>query len=254
MPQHRLLPAVVGIALLAGCGSAPEPVGPTGVDELQIPTPSPAPSDFVTEVTNPWLAWSPGATWTYATTDDRDRPATYTVTIRDRATSIAGVEATTADAELVLDATGEQLAGETTYAAQDRDGNVWLLGREETGDTQGRGDAEGAGGPDVEWRAGEDGARAGLLMPATPRLGDGFVAHEVPGQAAARRSVLDLAAPAPAQVEGSGPTLLLQLWTSSEPDGVAREYYRRDTGLVARTFDPGQGNDLMLREHSAPVG
>ena len=42
------------------------------------------------------------------------------------------------------------------FFAQDRDGNVWWLGR--------------AG----EWEAGVDGARAGLVVPADPRVGDGY--------------------------------------------------------------------------------
>ena len=49
--------------------------------------------------------------------------------------------------------TGDQVVD---YYAQDRHGNVWWFGREGV------------------WRAGEDGAEAGLAMPATPRVGDGW--------------------------------------------------------------------------------
>lgn len=234
MPSRRLAPTVVGLVLLTGCGSAPAPVGPTGIDGLQIPTPSPAPSEFVSEVTNPWLAWAPRATWEYATTDTRGRAATYTVTIRDTVTSIAGVDTTVADAVLMLERTGVVLARDTTYAAQDRDGNVWQFG----GDS-----AEG------DWRAGVSGAQAGLLMPATPRVGDGFAVEQVPGREADRVTVLDLAGDLTQDVAGARSALVLERTSPTQTDPVTREYYRQGTGLVALD-DAADRNALTLTERS----
>ena len=57
------------------------------------------------------------------------------------------------------------------YFAQDRRGNVWWFGRE------------------GEWLAGEDGAQAGLAMPATPRLGDGWRAAYEAGVVDVRMTV-----------------------------------------------------------------
>src|ERR1044072_2652040 len=55
--------------LLSGCGAAgqanPTEIGPQGVDELVVPTPSPDPDDFVDDVDNPWLPFAPGTVWTY---------------------------------------------------------------------------------------------------------------------------------------------------------------------------------------------
>lgn len=203
-----------------------------------IPTPSPAPSEFVQEVTNPWLAWSPGTTWDYATTDTRGRAATFTVTIRDSLTPIAGVDTTAADAVLVLERTGAVLAQDTTYAAQDRAGNVWQFG----GDS-----ADGA------WRAGVSGAEAGLLMPATPRVGDGFVVEHVPGQEADRVTVLDLAGDPSQDVAGPRSALVLERRSPTQTDSVIREYYRQGTGLVAlddAADGRAEGNALTLTERS----
>ncbi|WP_205471412.1 hypothetical protein [Nocardioides sp. SYSU D00038] len=152
-PAGAALLVAVAVAL-AGCGSASPPSGPTGVDELTIPTPRPDPDDFVAEVDNRWLPLEPGATWTYDVTggaaDER------TVTVSDDRLEVAGV-ATTA----VTTREGPETT--TDYFAQDRDGNVWWFGR--------------AG----EWVAGEDGALAGLAMPARPRVGDGFRLALAPG-------------------------------------------------------------------------
>src|SRR5690242_18312430 len=65
----RGLGAVAAVLLaagaLTGCGASPAPLGPTGIDELTIPTPSPDPADFVADVDNPWFPLPPGTTWTY---------------------------------------------------------------------------------------------------------------------------------------------------------------------------------------------
>ena len=54
-----------------GCGSGSDPSPPTGVDGLQIPTPSIDPDDFVTGVDNPWLPLPVGAAWEYDVTGSR---------------------------------------------------------------------------------------------------------------------------------------------------------------------------------------
>ena len=51
--------------LVAGCGSAPQKSPPTGVDGLEIPTPSPDPDDFVQDIDNPYLPLRPGSRWVY---------------------------------------------------------------------------------------------------------------------------------------------------------------------------------------------
>src|SRR6478752_9663993 len=67
---RRALVALVVLPLaLTGCGSASVSSPPSGVDELVIPTPTPAPDDFVGTVDNPWLPLAPGRTWSYDVVD-----------------------------------------------------------------------------------------------------------------------------------------------------------------------------------------
>jgi hypothetical protein len=142
-----LLSGITGATAVAGCGAASSPSPPAGVDGLVVPTPSPDPDDFVAGVDNPWFPLQPDTTWRY---DVADLGGTYrlTVTVADGPT-VAGV-ATTAR---VSTEAGRTVAD---YYAQDNDGNVWWFGRQGS------------------WRAGVDGAEAGLAMPATPRVGDGY--------------------------------------------------------------------------------
>src|SRR4051795_11996408 len=65
----RVARATVLAALLAApltaCGASPTTLGPSGVDGLTIPTPSPDPADFGDAVANPWFPLAAGTVWTY---------------------------------------------------------------------------------------------------------------------------------------------------------------------------------------------
>ncbi len=150
----RSLVAALAVLALAGCGSASEPSDPAGVDALVIPTPDPDPADFVDRVDNPWFPLEPSTTRRY------DGPSASSVSISttvEPGGEVDGVPTTV----LVRTVRGE--APVRDHYAQDRAGNVWWFGRE------------------GEWAAGVDGAEAGLLMPARPRVGDGYRTVLAPG-------------------------------------------------------------------------
>ena len=204
----------LAVALTAGgCGAASPESPPSGIDELEIPTPSPDPADFVSRVDNPWLALDRGGTWTYDVTGGTS--GAMTVTVADEPVTVAGVD-TTAVAR-----TGPDGVTVVDYYAQDRQGNVWWFGRE------------------GQWRAGADGAEAGLAMPATPRLGDGWRAAYDEGSLDVVVSVAttDQAATTPA----GRFTDLVGLDTESPltPERATRAYYARGVGLVEEVTTSG---------------
>ncbi len=155
--------------LLSGCGGAPGEIGPSGVDELTIPTPSPDPADFVEGVDNRWFPLPEGARWEYRI--DHDVTASpravvdYSVRVEGATRVIQGVTCT--EVQMVgRSARGEVVVTRSTWYTQDRAGNVWLMGELMQ--------YPGTATPDWEWQAGQLGAEAGVVMPAQPRLGDGF--------------------------------------------------------------------------------
>jgi hypothetical protein len=204
---------------LAGCGSASVSGPSSGVDELTIPTPSPDPADFVAGVDNPWFPLEPGSTRTYDVSDARGNHA-LTVTA-GTGPEIAGV-ATTAR---VSSEPGNTV---TDWFAQDTDGNVWWFGRE------------------GEWRAGEDGAEAGVAMLATPRVGDGYRQAYAPGlvEDAATTVALDGSTTVPA---GTYDDLLLTEQRSALVAGTALDLsYARGVGLVEEVVVAGDYRTVRL--------
>lgn len=206
--------AVLALAL-TGCGSASEHYDATGIDELVIPTPSPAPSDFVTGIDNPWLALDAGTEATYGAQEATTR-VTFKETVEDGPT-VAGV-ATTAVVSTMTRANPSDdvlaLTQHTDYVAQDARGDVWWFGRE------------------GEWQAGADGAEAGLLMAAHPRIGDGY--RTAPGLTA---RVVGVDATVDNAIGDYDHVVVVD--TTDDEGRVERAWYASDSGLVRQETTAG---------------
>ncbi|MEJ7794297.1 MAG: hypothetical protein WKF50_02005 [Nocardioides sp.] len=213
MAPSRRLGAVFAVvaALLSACAAGPATVDPSGVDGLEIPTPTPDPTDFIEGIDNPYLPLQPGNEWVYEVTGDQ--PGTITVTVTDETREVAGVT-TTVVRDIVTDADGEVIEETSDWFAQDADGNVWHFG------------SSGS------WEAGVDGAQAGLAMAATPRVGDGYQQEFDDGEAEDRAEVLALDESLQLGSGSYDSLLVTEDTTPLAPDLVERTYYARGTGLV----------------------
>ena len=196
---------LTAVLAASGCGSESPPSPPTGLGELVIPTPSPDPADFVRGVDNPWFPLPPGATWRYRVSGAVS--GTLVVTVEKTTYDIEGVATTPVSR---TEPGGAQVVD---YYAQDRKGNVWWFGREGV------------------WRAG-DGAEAGLAMPATARIGDGWRAAYGADVVDVRCTVVvrDQAQSTPAG-EFTG-LLGIDVTDALQPGSERRRFYARGVGLV----------------------
>jgi hypothetical protein len=204
--RYAALALAVGLAVVlvaGGCSDASPDSPPSGIDELQIPTPSPDPDDFVRGVDNPWLALGPGTTRRYAVTGATT--GTLVITVEDATREVAGVATTPVRR---TESTGDEVVD---YFAQDRRGNVWWFGREGV------------------WLAGEDGAQAGVAMPAAPRLGDGW-------RAAYDADVVDVRMTVESRDEDE---VALDITNPLEPDAARRAVFERGVGLVEEVSTSG---------------
>lgn len=196
---------------MTACAGSPATVDPSGVDGLEIPTPTPDPTDFVEGIDNPYLPLRVGNEWVYEVTGEKSK--TLTVTVAEETREVVGVT-TTVVHDVVAGADGEVIEETWNWFAQDVDGNVWYFG------------SSGS------WEAGVGGAQAGLAMAATPRLGDGYQQEFHPGEAEDRAEVLSLSESLDLAIGSYDDLLLTEDTTPLKPDLVERTYYASGTGLV----------------------
>jgi hypothetical protein len=218
--RRRLACLAAGCVLaagLTGCAGIgqPAPYDSPGINGLVIPTPTPAPADFVDGVDNPWLPLGPGRRWTYDLTEDGRTTGRMVVEVLDGTVPVAGLAAT------AVETTTEPGQGtatvETHLYAQDDAGNVWLVGADSAGSS---------------WRAADDGAAAGLAMPADPRLGDGWLSYDVPDLPRASATIED---------QSSEMVQVLE-----EADTTTRNVYEKGVGLAGlEDLDAGWTAELV---------
>lgn len=170
---------------------------------------------FVRHVTNPWFPLEPGTVFTY--TGEKDGGHGRDVVTVTRATKvIRGVRCTAVSDRLYV--RGHLAERTTDWYAQDARGTVWYFG-EETAELNAAGKVTSREGT---WQAGVHGARAGIFMPAQPKLGQSFRQEFLRGHAEDHFAVIRL----------SGRSLVTKEWTPLEPDTLDHKVYERGTGLV----------------------
>jgi hypothetical protein len=238
---RAVLPAValvVGSTVLAGCGGSPAALGPAGVDELTIPTPSPDPADFAGSATNVWFPLAPGTRWTYRqyTTSGHRLVVATALSTQHR---IEGV-ATTAVRWQVASSSGLLTAMVRWYAV-DRAGNVWWFGQRVTR-PRSRLDPLAP----LSWRAGSDGAEAGLVLTATPRDGDGYANARQPQVVARRSTVATLDGTVATTSHTFHHVVVTRDLSSLAPLHSVQTFYARGLGLVAQQDTTATSASLSL--------
>ena len=182
---------------------------------------APPPADFSTKITNPYLPMRPGSRWVY-----REGSARDVVEVTSRTKLIA----TGVMARVVHDVTTEHGAPvEITddYYAQDRKGNVWYLGEATT--TYERGKPKSTEG---SFEAGVDGARAGIVMPAHPKVGMRYRQEDYKGHAEDRGEVVSRNEHVKVPKGRYRHTLMTLETSPLEPDVLETKFYARGIGPV----------------------
>ena len=124
------------------------------------------PDNFVRVVDNPYFPLKPGTRFVYFGEEDGEAEKNVTVVTHDRK-EILGISAI-----VVLDQVfvhGELKEKTFDWYAQDRNGNVWYLGEDTKEFEDGK-----VVSTQGSWEAGVDGAKAGIIMPAHPQVGQHY--------------------------------------------------------------------------------
>jgi hypothetical protein len=231
------LAAIVSAAALAAASSAAS-ASPAPGDGAGGPVFDPA--GFVAEIDNPYLPLVPGTTFVYRGRTE-DGPERNVVTVTRRTVRILGVEA-----RVVLDEVwigGKPVERTFDWYAQDRAGNVWYLGERSLDFERGRWVVS-----DGSWRAGVDGAEAGIVMWARPlaKLNRVYQQELYPGHAEDRAKVRGTRAAITVPYGTFDDVLVTSEWTPLEPGVVERKLYAPEVGLVAARQVKGGSDTLEL--------
>jgi hypothetical protein len=204
------------------------------------------PDDFLTpEETaadpNPYLPLVPGTTYRYEG-ETEDGIEGIEVEITDETREILGVACIVVRDTVTVD--GELVEDTRDWFAQDAEGNVWYFGELSVNYEDGElADIEGS------WEAGEDGAFAGIVMPAAPEVGMAYRQEYLLGEAEDAAEVLSLDESAAVPYGAFDACLMTGDFTPLEPDAYEYKFYAPGLGLVLEVdAETGERVELVAVE------
>jgi hypothetical protein len=250
--RHTILSisAAVLIVSATACGggssqSTGTSVGTTGAASPSLPQGDEPvtldPAEFTTEIDNPYWPMKVGSRWVYRETDAEGAVTRVEVTVTDQTKTIMGIESVVVH-DIVTEA-GEVKEDTLDWYAQDTDGNIWYMG-EDTKEYE-NGKVSSTKG---SWEAGVDGAQAGIIVPAHPKLGLSYREEYYKGEAEDAADVLSLNARAKVPFGTFDHVLQTRNVTPLDADLVEEKFYARGVGMVlAITVSGGSDHEVVVR-------
>jgi len=218
------LPARAAVAIAVGASAIA--VAPAPASAGAGPPPTARPGRFTPRVTNPFYPLRPGMRWIYRGVDGSHRMLDV-VRVLDRVEQVDGVPCAVIDDRVSLDG---RLAERTTdWYTQDGDGTVWYYG-ERTAEIDRHGRVTSREG---SWRAGVDGARPGIFMPAQPSVGASFAQEHYAGHAEDRFTIVAIGAAVKVPFRAfAGGVLVTHETSPLEPGVLDAKWYAAGIGQV----------------------
>jgi hypothetical protein len=233
---HRLV-AAAGIGIAGAVAAvAPALVRAGATSAPSCPRPPNLPAAFVRQIDNPYFPLKPGATFTYRGTED-GKSSTDVVSVTRKTKVVAGVRATVVRDRVFVE--GKLKEDTDDWYAQDTKGNVWYLGEDSKELDNGR-----VTSTEGSWKAGVDNARAGIFMPAAPRVGQSVKQEDAKNVAEDCARIVDLHAQVKTPHVSSSRALKTAEFSPLEPDVLENKYYVRNVGLVRERTVKG-GSDVL---------
>jgi hypothetical protein len=202
----------------------------------------PGPDRFSTEIDNPYWPMRPGSRWVYHETDSEGARQRVVVTVTRRTKLIAnGVRARVVHDVVRED--GELVEVTDDWYAQDRRGRIWYLGEDTTEYENGRPVSK-----EGSFEAGVDGAQAGIIMLARPRVGMRYRQEFYKGHAEDRARIMSLRERAEVPFGFFTPTLMTREENPLEPRVLEYKFYARGMGpVLAVSVAGGSDREELVR-------
>jgi hypothetical protein len=203
------------------------------------------PSEFTTEIDNPYWPMTPGSRWVYRETDAEGSVSRVVVTVLDQTKMIAnGVEARIVHDQVTED--GEIKEDTFDWYAQDADGNLWYLGEDTTEYENGKPKTK-----EGSWEAGVDGAQAGIIMPADPQVGMTYREEYYKGHAEDGASIINLDGLAKVPYGRFDHCVQTRNFSGIEPNVIEEKLYARDVGVVLEITVSGGSDRAELLSYTS---
>jgi hypothetical protein len=211
------------------------PSTPEGSEPIELRS-----EDFVAQIDNAYWPMRPGMRWVYRETDVDGSTQRVEVTVTDRKKRIQGIDATVVHDVVTED--GELVEDTYDWYAQDEDGNVWYLG-EDTKEFENGKVTSTAG----SWEAGVDGAMAGVIMPADPKVGVAYRQEHYAGEAEDRGEILSLDEQVEVPFGSFTDVLMTKDTTPLEPEILEHKFYARGIGpVLVLAISGGGGREELI--------
>ena len=203
---------------------------------------------------NPWFPLIQGYQWTYEATfeeDGEEITETIIVSVTDKVKMIEGVACLVVNDIVVVD---DQVIEDTDdWIAQDVDGNLYYCGEVSRNYEAFDGDdPEDAELVDLEgsWKSGRDDAKAGLLMPNSPQVGDVLRQEIAWADAEDVIEILSLTGDETTSVASCDGQCLVTLdFSPLDPGAIEHKYYASGIGMIVEV-KPDDDERLELIDFS----
>jgi hypothetical protein len=228
-----------------GIPAVPPSASPNAVAPSPVPSSPFDAAGFTATIDNVWFPLRPGQSYVYQGSTD-GKPSIDTFEVTRETTMIDGTPCVVIHDTLTQ---GGKVVEETVdWYSQDRQGNVWYFG-EDTRTLDSHGKVTSTEG---SWKAGVDGARAGIYMPGNPQIGQSLQQESYAGHAEDHFVVLQTSVPVKVPFGSFTGALLTAEWTPLEPAVLSEKVYVPLLGQV-REFDlTGASEHLELARIRTP--
>src|SRR5436190_15249965 len=230
-----LLPA------LAGCGSsgnksasATQQSGTNTLPQTSEPS-NLNPADFTTNIDNPYWPMPVGRSWHVHVSNPQGESLQETITVLDRTKRISDGVTGRVVRDIVY-TQGKPTEITDDWYAQDKDGNIWYFGENTTSIDFKTGKKDSSG----SFEAGQNGADAGIAMPAHPYAGETYREEYYKGHAEDRSTVIALDQQVEAPAGHFTGAILTDDHSPIEPTVSEYKLYAKGVGTVVAVSVSGE--------------
>src|SRR5918998_5175882 len=224
MRQITLLSAIIGSVLVLVAGYT------SSSSQGKAYAPHINSDHFTTTIDNEYFPMKPGTTFVY-----EGGPQHGEMTVTSDTKKVMGVECVVVEDKEWED--GNLIERTYDWFAQDNKGSVWYFGEATKEYENGK-----VVSTKVSWEAGADGAKPGIIMQATSKVGESYRQEYYPGEAMDMARVISLNASVTVPYGSFDHVLQTKEWTPLQPGFSEKKYYVRGVGPL------GNPGDLALSD------